>query len=58
METQLFIFLLLFFTIYLIAYFRVFRNWAPKIRPEASSCLHLFLPRYSCCFFSLNRYTW
>lgn len=42
METQLFLFLLLFFTIYLIAYFRVFRNWAPKIRPEASSCLISF----------------
>ncbi|KAI9089711.1 hypothetical protein K1719_029004 [Acacia pycnantha] len=23
---------------YLIAYFIVFRNWSPKIRPEASSC--------------------
>jgi hypothetical protein len=28
-----------FFIVYLIAYFIVFRNWSPKIRPEASSCL-------------------
>ncbi|XP_022928325.1 TLC domain-containing protein At5g14285-like [Cucurbita moschata] len=28
----------IFFTIYIIAYFFLFRNWSPKIRPEASSC--------------------
>lgn len=28
----------LFLLSYLIAYFIVFRNWSPKIRPEASSC--------------------
>ncbi|PRQ54176.1 putative TRAM/LAG1/CLN8 domain-containing protein [Rosa chinensis] len=28
-----------FLTVYLIAYFLVFRSWSPKIRPEASSCL-------------------
>lgn len=28
----------IFFTIYIIAYFIIFRNWSPKIRPEASSC--------------------
>lgn len=27
-----------FLIIYLIAYFIVFRNWSPKVRPEASSC--------------------
>jgi hypothetical protein len=27
-----------FVTIYLIAYFVVFRNWSPKFRPEAASC--------------------
>ncbi|XP_044501723.1 TLC domain-containing protein At5g14285-like [Mangifera indica] len=42
METQFFHFFLLFFIIYLFAYFRVFRNWPPKIRPEASSCLISF----------------
>ncbi|KAL9454315.1 hypothetical protein AB3S75_009826 [Citrus x aurantiifolia] len=40
MEPQFFsFFLLMFFTIYLVAYFVVFRSWSPKIRPEASSCL-------------------
>ncbi|OMO69064.1 hypothetical protein COLO4_29293 [Corchorus olitorius] len=29
----------MFFIIYFIAYFIVFRSWSPKIRPEASSCL-------------------
>ncbi|KAD7478704.1 hypothetical protein E3N88_01840 [Mikania micrantha] len=29
----------MFFTIYLIAHFIVFRNWSPKLRPEAASCL-------------------
>ncbi|KAK1569331.1 hypothetical protein Q3G72_035540 [Acer saccharum] len=38
METQLFPLLSFFFSIYLFAYFLVFRNWSPKIRPEASSC--------------------
>ena len=38
METLL-LFFSMFFTIYLIAYFIVFRTWSPKIRPEASSCL-------------------
>ncbi|KAJ7970697.1 TLC domain-containing protein [Quillaja saponaria] len=33
------LFLLMFSIIYLIAYFIVFRNWSPSIRPEASSCL-------------------
>ncbi|XP_022982707.1 TLC domain-containing protein At5g14285-like [Cucurbita maxima] len=28
----------IFFTIYIIAYFLLFRNWSPKIRPEAASC--------------------
>ncbi|KAJ7013887.1 TLC domain-containing protein [Populus alba x Populus x berolinensis] len=28
-----------FLTIYLAAHFLVFRNWSPKIRPEAASCL-------------------
>ncbi|KAJ7974757.1 TLC domain-containing protein [Quillaja saponaria] len=32
------LFFLMFFITYLIAYFIVFRNWSPKIRPEASSC--------------------
>ncbi|XP_059670005.1 TLC domain-containing protein At5g14285-like [Cornus florida] len=35
--------ILIFFTtfliMYLMAYFIVFRNWNPKLRPEASSCL-------------------
>ncbi|EOY00829.1 PREDICTED: uncharacterized protein LOC18609696 [Theobroma cacao] len=31
-------FFLLFLSIYLFAYFLVFRNWGPKHRPEASSC--------------------
>lgn len=44
METQnpipcLLIFFPMFFIVYLIAYFIVFRTWSPKIRPEASSCL-------------------
>ncbi|XVE84114.1 hypothetical protein DITRI_Ditri16bG0143600 [Diplodiscus trichospermus] len=46
METTLFfpipnlpLFFSMFLIIYLIAYFIVFRNWSPKIRPEASSCL-------------------
>ncbi|KAA8530130.1 hypothetical protein F0562_004839 [Nyssa sinensis] len=29
----------MFLFLYLIAYFVVFRNWGPKLRPEASSCL-------------------
>lgn len=29
----------MFFAIYLIAHFIVFRNWSPKLRPEAASCL-------------------
>uniref|UniRef100_A0A1J3FCT4 TLC domain-containing protein n=1 Tax=Noccaea caerulescens TaxID=107243 RepID=A0A1J3FCT4_NOCCA len=33
------LFFSMFLTIYLIAYFIVFRNWKPQIRPEASSCL-------------------
>ena len=32
------VFFSLFLTIYLVGYFVVFRNWSPKIRPEASSC--------------------
>ncbi|KAG7985830.1 hypothetical protein I3843_03G047400 [Carya illinoinensis] len=45
METQacplplLPLFFSMFLTIYLVAYFIVFRYWSPKIRPEASSCL-------------------
>ncbi|KAL5581315.1 hypothetical protein UlMin_013757 [Ulmus minor] len=45
METQfqspssLPLFFCMFFFIYLLAHFIVFRNWSPKIRPEASSCL-------------------
>lgn len=38
MESHLFPIFSMFFVIYLIAYFIVFRNWSPKIRPEASSC--------------------
>ncbi|XP_052197767.1 TLC domain-containing protein At5g14285 isoform X2 [Diospyros lotus] len=33
------LFFWMFVLIYLIAYFIVFRNWNPKLRPEASSCL-------------------
>ncbi|KAF5746947.1 DNA-binding storekeeper protein-related [Tripterygium wilfordii] len=33
------LFLSFFLIIYLIAYFVVFRNWSPIVRPEASSCL-------------------
>lgn len=33
------LFLSFFLSIYLIANFIVFRNWSPKLRPEASSCL-------------------
>ncbi|KFK25658.1 hypothetical protein AALP_AA8G143000 [Arabis alpina] len=33
------LFFTMFTIIYLIAYFIVFRNWKPQIRPEASSCL-------------------
>lgn len=33
------LFFCMFFVIYLIAHFIVFRSWSPKIRPEASSCL-------------------
>ncbi|WCJ27506.1 TRAM LAG1 and CLN8 (TLC) lipid-sensing domain containing protein [Euphorbia peplus] len=33
------LFFTLFIIIYLIAYLIVFRNWAPNLRPEASSCL-------------------
>ncbi|GKV07901.1 hypothetical protein SLEP1_g19604 [Rubroshorea leprosula] len=33
------LFFSMFFFIYLMAYFLVFRNWSPKIRPEACSCL-------------------
>ncbi|OVA15102.1 TRAM/LAG1/CLN8 homology domain [Macleaya cordata] len=29
----------MFLVIYLMAYFGAFRNWSPKYRPEASSCL-------------------
>ncbi|KAK9272513.1 hypothetical protein L1049_002886 [Liquidambar formosana] len=32
------LFFSMFLFIYLIAYFIVFRNWSPKIRPEAASC--------------------
>ncbi|GLT43386.1 hypothetical protein SLA2020_173370 [Shorea laevis] len=32
------LFFSMYFLIYLLAYFIVFRNWSPKIRPEASSC--------------------
>lgn len=32
------VFFFLFLAIYLVGYFVVFRNWSPKIRPEASSC--------------------
>ncbi|XVF57855.1 hypothetical protein PTKIN_Ptkin07bG0016000 [Pterospermum kingtungense] len=28
----------MFFILYFVAYFIVFRGWSPKIRPEASSC--------------------
>ncbi|KAJ4729402.1 TLC domain-containing protein [Melia azedarach] len=42
METLFFLFLLMFFIIYLFAYFLVFRNWSPRIRPEASSCFISF----------------
>ncbi|KAK7271134.1 hypothetical protein RJT34_26782 [Clitoria ternatea] len=31
--------LLMFFSIYLIGYFIIFRKWSKKTRPEASSCL-------------------
>ncbi|KAF5457353.1 hypothetical protein F2P56_021461 [Juglans regia] len=34
----LLLFFFMFFTIYLVAYFIVFRNWSPNIRPESSSC--------------------
>ncbi|KAB1211786.1 hypothetical protein CJ030_MR6G025605 [Morella rubra] len=34
----LFLFFSMFFSIYIIGYFVVFRNWSPKTRPEASSC--------------------
>ncbi|XP_065877002.1 TLC domain-containing protein At5g14285 [Euphorbia lathyris] len=33
------LFFSLFLVIYFIAYFVVFRNWSPNLRPEASSCL-------------------
>ncbi|KAL5717739.1 hypothetical protein ACHQM5_010708 [Ranunculus cassubicifolius] len=36
------VFFFMFMVIYLLAYFGVFRNWDPKIRPEASSCLISF----------------
>ncbi|PON43996.1 TRAM/LAG1/CLN8 domain containing protein [Parasponia andersonii] len=36
------LFVSFFVFIYLIAQFLVFRNWSPKIRPEASSCLISF----------------
>ncbi|XP_050270905.1 TLC domain-containing protein At5g14285 isoform X1 [Quercus robur] len=39
---NLFLFFPMFFTIYLIGYFIVFRNWSPKIRPEAASCFISF----------------
>lgn len=32
------LFLAMFFAVYLIGYFVVFRNWSPNRRPEASSC--------------------
>ncbi|XP_022154177.1 TLC domain-containing protein At5g14285-like [Momordica charantia] len=32
------LFFSIFLSIYLVAYFLIFRNWSPKIRPEASSC--------------------
>ncbi|KAF6156902.1 hypothetical protein GIB67_000442 [Kingdonia uniflora] len=32
----------MYLIIYLLAYFGVFRNWDPKLRPEASSCLISF----------------
>ncbi|KAI3823976.1 hypothetical protein L1987_05422 [Smallanthus sonchifolius] len=33
------LFFSMFFTIYLTAHFIIFRNWTPKLRPEAASCL-------------------
>uniref|UniRef100_A0A5B6YTE0 TLC domain-containing protein n=1 Tax=Davidia involucrata TaxID=16924 RepID=A0A5B6YTE0_DAVIN len=33
------LFFTMFLLIYIIAFFIVFRNWSPKLRPEASSCL-------------------
>ncbi|KAK7364876.1 hypothetical protein VNO80_13621 [Phaseolus coccineus] len=39
MENQVHKFFSLFLSIYLLGYFIIFRKWAPKIRPEASSCL-------------------
>ncbi|KAJ0454916.1 putative TLC domain-containing protein [Helianthus annuus] len=33
------VFFTMFLTIYLLAHFIVFRNWTPKTRPEAASCL-------------------
>ncbi|KAK4759872.1 hypothetical protein SAY87_023003 [Trapa incisa] len=33
------LFFLMFLLIYLAAYFVVFRNWSPKTRPEAASCM-------------------
>lgn len=33
------LFFSIFVTIYLVAYFIVFRSWSPKLRPEAASCL-------------------
>ncbi|KAK1423244.1 hypothetical protein QVD17_18541 [Tagetes erecta] len=36
---QLPLFFTMFFTIYIIAHFIIFRNWSPKLRPEAASCL-------------------
>ncbi|XP_015971390.1 TLC domain-containing protein At5g14285 [Arachis duranensis] len=35
-------FFTMFLAIYLIGYFLIFRNWSPKVRPEASSCLISF----------------
>ncbi|KAI3666018.1 hypothetical protein L6452_44656 [Arctium lappa] len=33
------LFFTMFLTIYLLAHFIIFRNWSPKLRPEAASCL-------------------
>ncbi|KAF5763922.1 putative TLC domain-containing protein [Helianthus annuus] len=33
------VFFTMFLTIYLLAHFIIFRNWTPKTRPEAASCL-------------------
>ncbi|KAI5651127.1 hypothetical protein M9H77_37132 [Catharanthus roseus] len=37
--TNLCFFFSVFLAIYIISYFIIFRNWTPKLRPEASSCI-------------------